>query len=118
MTVANQLKAKIEVKTQAKMSTYFASQPNLQQATAPNPQPRAISVQLVAAAYQDSKEEGEATLIGKQYARDLAKMKLFYASIDGALVVIPTFTTNFLDCYRQASAEDNKQLLRQSFTDH
>ena len=94
MTVSNQVQTKIEVRTKADMAAYFSAQPKHQPTFKTNPPPRATVNQPVAAANQESKE-GESTLIGKQYSRDLGKMKLFYASIDGALVVISTFTKKF-----------------------
>ena len=64
-----------------------------------------------------AKTENDA-IIGKQYARDLAKMILLYAATDGTTVTAPAFSSTFLDFYCQASAEDNKRLLMQSYADH
>ena len=63
------------------------------------------------------KSEDDA-IIGKQYTRDLAKMRLLYTATDGTSVTAPTFSSTFLDCYRQASAEDNKMMLQQSYAHH
>ena len=63
-------------------------------------------------------ETAEDIQMKRQHARPLAMWSLFLAIVHADCVTLPTWSSSFLDCFRQPSDDQNKHLLRKSLTGH